>query len=628
MKIRSLLLLTVFVTMAVAAFFGIGAYLAYRDSLEKAFHAQTLNRSLQLQTYVLCAYDDNQFEFDKRTADAYRAMTYAQHYFADKGPDAPLEPLKTQLSRQFVQTRYEINIVDSENIVRRTTYRPDDGFDFSVFPGLATAFGKLRQDADSIDLSHLYFDPGSNSQKRYITQKMAHQPYLINISQSLPPAKTLHRFMASLLKKQNRIVNSEVFRLYDQRRERSPLRVERVWAVKYTGDISKNIHYGRHKGDRTAYFLDLLRQTGVMIYDDGTPLFPQVKNIFARHDYLENFYWDKGHYFHRLLIPINAYENIKDGTEDVLMLEFDETDALEKVHNYSMSLIAFWLLLVLLLVGGVVLLYRRIIQPMQVMRRSMSLQEHVDSRVFSNGKNELAEMAEDYNHLLDELEAKIENNHRLLRECKHFTSDTIHQVRTPISVIKIALEMIHTEDTEAVMQIRSSLVSIEHLYDSIAYYIHSGELVLSAEEIDLSEILRERIAQFDIVARANDMRINSAVDMQVFVTMNKTEAEYLIDNSLSNAIKYGENTHAIRVALAKREGTVILSFENHGKTIRDKEGIFKRYIREDMSRKGSGIGLSMIADICKRYGILIDVKSGEGKTVFSYYFDTDDMNVT
>ena len=87
-------------------------------------------------------------------------------------------------------------------------------------------------------------------------------------------------------------------------------------------------------------------------------------------------------------------------------------------------------------------------------------------------------------------------------------------------------------------------------------------------------------------------------------------------NNISNAIKYSEIDTTIKIIL---EGN-ILKFISKGDKIKDKDAIFKRYIRENQSLGGHGIGLSIVKDICDKYDIKIEVISLNGENIFSYTF--------
>ena len=62
----------------------------------------------------------------------------------------------------------------------------------------------------------------------------------------------------------------------------------------------------------------------------------------------------------------------------------------------------------------------------------------------------------------------------------------------------------------------------------------------------------------------------------------------------------------------------VLKFISNGEKITDTNIIFKRYVRENISLGGHGIGLSIVKDICDKYKIKIDVTSQENHNIFSY----------
>jgi signal transduction histidine kinase len=88
----------------------------------------------------------------------------------------------------------------------------------------------------------------------------------------------------------------------------------------------------------------------------------------------------------------------------------------------------------------------------------------------------------------------------------------------------------------------------------------------------------------------------------------------LVDNNISNAIKYSSVASTIKIILED----CVLKFISNGEKIKDTNIIFKRYVRENISLGGHGIGLSIVKDICDKYKIKIDVTSQENHNIFSY----------
>ena len=124
---------------------------------------------------------------------------------------------------------------------------------------------------------------------------------------------------------------------------------------------------------------------------------------------------------------------------------------------------------------------------------------------------------------------------------------------------------------------------------------------------------------FHPVILAHDIALSLDIAPHLYVEMNPTEAEYLIDNNISNAIKYNDSHKKIRIILTSMQNEILFSLENSAKPIEDTELIFERYHRFDTSRKGSGIGLHMVKNICTKYSIIIDVQYFNGYNKFIYY---------
>ncbi|MCI4399915.1 MAG: sensor histidine kinase [Campylobacteraceae bacterium] len=106
------------------------------------------------------------------------------------------------------------------------------------------------------------------------------------------------------------------------------------------------------------------------------------------------------------------------------------------------------------------------------------------------------------------------------------------------------------------------------------------------------------------------------------VEVNKTKLYRLIDNNLSNAVKYSNENSKIEIRLQKvSEDEALLSFKDYGIGIERPEKIFERYYREELAKGGFGLGLNIVKNICDDEGIKIDVvsKIDEGSE-FRYLF--------
>jgi two-component system OmpR family sensor kinase len=103
--------------------------------------------------------------------------------------------------------------------------------------------------------------------------------------------------------------------------------------------------------------------------------------------------------------------------------------------------------------------------------------------------------------------------------------------------------------------------------------------------------------------------LNLDVDIKedVYFNADRQKIERLIDNILSNAIKYTNKFTTIKVILTQH--TLSISDEGKGMSQDEISTIFQRYRRFDKTQGGFGIGYSIIKSIIDEYGIKINIES-------------------
>lgn len=590
--------------------------LSANDKLSHLSH----EKSYDIRYKIMQFYDKMSYEFEVAKPDVLEKMAVAQRYFDEHGTNAPLEPLKKRLQTKNLE--YEIYLINRDLVIERTTFPADLGLDFHFIPSVPALFETQFSDPHKIDLSKPYYESSSANFKRYVTQRSKNGRYIIQIGQSLHGEKSFSSTMTNLKKEIPTLHSSSVFSVFTT--TNSPWSVQEIWSQRFIG---KNKNGMGQKEEVSSEFKKLLLQidpttSGLFLFPKLS-LYPYLKTLFQNNTLKEVTTYKNGRYFHRVMIPFQTYYQQSEQSYCLLVMEFDET------HEYAN--IQFIKNMIFLALGGLILLftsiawlfYRRIIAPITTlqfhMHRKTPLQ---DTTILSKG-DEISRMARTYNWILSDLKNEAHAKQNLLSQFKIFTANAIHQVRTPLSVIKIAHAMLDDEThKEARLNILSSIVSMEHLYDSLAFSLQNEEIELPISSLNLSLILQERVNLFAPVASSIDTGIITVVHEDVFVEMNQTELEYLIDNNLSNALKYGQPFKPITLTLTQDAEKILLLFESHGDPISDTRAIFERYTRQDHSKQGNGIGLHIVSTICNRSKILIQVTYEDGKNCFRYFFPT------
>lgn len=191
-----------------------------------------------------------------------------------------------------------------------------------------------------------------------------------------------------------------------------------------------------------------------------------------------------------------------------------------------------------------------------------------------------------------------------------FITDATHELNTPISILSMSLETMEKENMSQ-KNIRSAnrmLVAIRtlsHLYNDLTFAMFYPK-EYPAQTLNLEEYISQRVDYFMPLASTKNIDfVTKLKKCEIYI--NKTVMNRIVDNILSNAIKYN-----------KIGGTITITLDEYSFSISDTgigfeqskaKDIFERYTRLDESNGGFGIGLSIVKSLCDMYQITIDVRS-------------------
>lgn len=241
-------------------------------------------------------------------------------------------------------------------------------------------------------------------------------------------------------------------------------------------------------------------------------------------------------------------------------------------------------------------------------------------------KTELKLIVESCNGLLERLESS------LLRE-KQFASDAAHELRTPISVLKIQLYNISQElpeNSENLEELETTAERLEHIVEQILdlYRTSPDQYMANFQPIELSELVQEFLAReyanFDRKTQTVAFEGNSCV-----ITGDEFALLTLLQNLVSNANKYTPRGGQILVSTRQDENEVVLAVEDSGPGIPQslRGSIFERFYRVGGDRHrsgepGCGLGLAIVKRIVDLHGATIEVtdSSFESGTAFRVTF--------
>ena len=256
-------------------------------------------------------------------------------------------------------------------------------------------------------------------------------------------------------------------------------------------------------------------------------------------------------------------------------------------------------IVILIITYGGYLIIRNSLKPVRQMietAETISNSADLSKRItIEDGKDEVHKLALVFNEMLESLERAS------MRE-RQFSSDVSHELRTPISVIMSESEY-GTKYIDTVDEAKESFAVIERQSKRMTIMINQilemarldNRLEIPKEFFDLSSCLEEILEDYKKLFETKDIQLITNIEDNITLFGNQVLLIRLIDNLVSNALKYANSK--IWISIAKRNN-IIIEVSDDGRGIADDEKayIWDRFYKVDKSRSisednSSGLGL-------------------------------------
>ncbi|QSZ41070.1 sensor histidine kinase [Sulfurimonas aquatica] len=194
-----------------------------------------------------------------------------------------------------------------------------------------------------------------------------------------------------------------------------------------------------------------------------------------------------------------------------------------------------------------------------------------------------------------------------------FIKDTTHELNTPVSTIMTNIELIDKDSIEdkyllkIINRIDIGAKTISNIYNDLTYLVLNNKIISDNQDIELKELIEQRVEYFSILANMKKIEVIATLESGVVLNIDSKKLSKLIDNILSNAIKYNKVSGSIYIHLDSKR----LSVKDTGRGIKQEhlDSMFDRYARFDTTVGGFGIGLNIVKMICSEYHLSINIKS-------------------
>ena len=304
-----------------------------------------------------------------------------------------------------------------------------------------------------------------------------------------------------------------------------------------------------------------------------------------------------------------------------LTIGVSQEESYNVLHNLLLVLIVTYIFIILILYFIMSFVASKAIAPIHQLIHSASQinYSNINSRLpLPENEDEIYQLATTINDLLGRLQISFYQQ-------KQFTSDASHEMQTPLAAIKGIIEVLlrkprTAERYEEKMQevlVQTNRLSL--LYDQLLQLarLESSVLVAKKEQVFLIPTLKNIVKSQDKLIKHNNIQIQNSVPTDTSVWGDSLLLEMILENLISNAIKYNKTNGAIFFTWETSTKTLSVTDEGLGIVSHQLPMLFNRFYRADDSRSsqipGNGLGLSIAKRLCDAQKITLTVSSEKGK---------------
>jgi two-component system OmpR family sensor kinase/two-component system sensor histidine kinase QseC len=231
-------------------------------------------------------------------------------------------------------------------------------------------------------------------------------------------------------------------------------------------------------------------------------------------------------------------------------------------------------------------------------------EESLDPLATSGLPDEVAPLVRALNALLQRLGQSLETQ-------RAFVADAAHELRSPLTALKLQLELLKRADDEptrrhAVEALTAGTERAGRLVEQLLTLARSepGAPAVAFEASDLSELVRQAVAASVPYALARGSELTLSADAPVPLACDRSAVMALARNLVDNALRYAPPSSRVEVQVSEREGAACLQVDDAGPGIPppERERVFDRFYRRAAGdTAGTGLGLAIVRSVALRH---------------------------
>ena len=217
--------------------------------------------------------------------------------------------------------------------------------------------------------------------------------------------------------------------------------------------------------------------------------------------------------------------------------------------------------------------------------------------------------------LVAALNALLQRLERSLQTQRAFVADAAHELRSPLTALKLQLQLLQragtdAERTAAAEALAAGIERAARLVEQLLALARSepGAAPVAAQHLDLSELVREAVADTVPLALARGTRFELSADEAVWLDGDGAALRVLARNLADNAVRYAPRNARVEVRVSQPQGVPTLQVDDSGPGIppAERERVFDRFYRRGLGdESGSGLGLAIVRSVAQRHGATV-----------------------
>ena len=220
---------------------------------------------------------------------------------------------------------------------------------------------------------------------------------------------------------------------------------------------------------------------------------------------------------------------------------------------------------------------------------------------------------------------------------RHFLADAAHELRTPITALKLQLQLLERasdagQRAAAQNELRAGIERAQQLIEQLLQLsrLAPETPALRRKPVDLADLVRSTVSAFSARADAQQIDLGAVLEGAPVVNADTQQLAILLNNLVDNALRHTPRGGRIDVGVSLRDGKPCITVNDSGPGIPESERalVFDRFYRGSTSQsvahangradnghhRGSGLGLAIVRAVADRHGaqVLLDESPQRG----------------